>query len=344
MTVSEYASALKKNRAGGYLFCGEETYLLNRYLEATRKAHFEDDRDLAAFNHIRLSGENATPERILQAMESLPVFAERKLIEISSLNLGSMSEDLREDLLAVFARLPEFEYNTLLLIATPEELPLGTPKKPSPALKAFSDLLTPVFFDRQPPAKLNQWLGRHFAAWGIRADAQVCSFLLEYAGDDMFTLAAQAEKLACFLLAKGADTLTEADVTAVACAASEYDSFALADAVLNRSVDTALAILADRKRRRERPELILGGIATVFQSLLRIRTLLGDGLSAAQIAAKTGLHAYRVELYLRKMGRSTEKSLRQALELCYETDLKMKKTSLDPYALLERLVAETALI
>lgn len=337
MTAAEYAAALKKGLSGGFLFYGEESYLLGRYLEQTRRAHF-DDPDLAVFNHIRLEGEQLTPDALIGAMESLPVFAERKLIEISQVNWNDMTEAQRKTYLDIFSRLPEYEYNTLLLITTPAELDPGTPKKPSARLSELGEVVTPVLFDRQTPAKLNKWLGQHFAAWQVYASPAVCSFLIQFSGTDMYALSAQAEKCACYVLAAGRSEVTEQDVRTVASSITEYDSFALGDAILEGAPDRALAILADRFRRRERPELILSGIASVFQILLRIRILSDSGMPPKEIAAKTGIHAYRVELYMRSMGRRTEQSLTRALTLCLETDRKMKTTSIDPQVLLERLV------
>ncbi len=342
MTISEYAAALKKGLSGGYLFYGEERYLVARYLEMTRQALL-GDADLSTFNHIRLHGDDFSPERLLQAMEALPVFAEKKLIEISGIDLDRMSEGGKEQLLQVLSLLPDYEYNIVLLIAAPDQLDPGTPKKPSATVKALGEVLSPVLFERQTQAKLNKWLGQHFAAWGLLAPMQVCTFLIEYAGSDMTTLASQAEKLACYLLANEKTELTVDDVRTVACSVTDYDTYALGDAILSGSVDRALAVLLDRKRRRERPEIILGGISGVFQILLRIKTLQNSGMTLKDISAKTGLHAYRVELYARGIGRRSEDSLRRALTLCYETDLAIKASSLDPFVMIERLIAEVTL-
>lgn len=342
MTPGEYAGALKKFQPGAFLFYGEEQYLASRYLRMTREAYF-DNPSIAAFNHIRLEGEQFTLERLLEAIQGLPVFSERKLIEVSGVSLNGMAEAEKKQLIRLLSLLPSYEYNTLLIIASPEELDPGTPKKPSALLRALSEVTTPVFFERQTPAKLNKWLGQHFAAWEVFAPATVCSFLIQYAGADMYTLSAQAEKCACYVLSHGRSELTEEDVRAAACSISEFDAFALSDAILAGNTDLALTVLYDRLRRRERPEFILSGIASVFQTMLRIAILRSGGMPAKEISTKTGIHAYRVERFLKSMSGKSEESIRHALELCNEADIKMKSSALDATCLLTRLVAECCL-
>ena len=342
MTLTEYASWLKKPLCGGFLFHGEERYLIRRYLEQTRSAFF-DDADLATFNHIRLDDERFSPEALKEAMESLPVFADRKLIEISGVELDRPSADDRESLLAVLALREQYEYNTVILVATPEELNPGTAKKPSPLFRSLCELLTPVPFERQTGARLNKWLGQHFAAVGVYADPAVCTFLINYCGNDMYALSAQAEKCACYLLSCGREKLTEQDIRSVASPHAEYDAFALSDALLQGDTDRALAILADRLSRKEKPELILGGISSTFIRLLRVKVLQSDGLTAGQIAAKLGIHSYQAELSLRALRSRDEETVRRILTLCSETDQKLKASSIDPTCLLQRLVAQCGL-
>ena len=76
---------------GGYLFYGEEEYLKRNSLSEARKSVFPDGPD--SFNHIRLDAENFSIEALENAIMALPVFAEKKLIEIHSLNLSSMKDN-----------------------------------------------------------------------------------------------------------------------------------------------------------------------------------------------------------------------------------------------------------
>lgn len=341
MNAAEYAACLKKGEVcGGYLFYGEEQYLILRYLEQTRSAFFADESE-AAFNHFRLRAQDCTPERVMDAMQALPMMGERKLIEIEGLSLDGMGDSDREAYLSVFSLLPEYEYNTLILVATPNELSPGTPKKPSQTIPIFEKALRPVLFEKQTQAKLNKWLGQHFAAWGLFASPQACTFLIEYAGEDMFTLSAQAEKLCCYLLSKGKTQLEQQDILTVACSANEYDTFAMENALMAGDCDTALAVLRDRQIKKDRPEILLGSIAAVYQKALRIEVMASDGMTNAEIQAKTKYSPFLVEKYRRAISGWKEGSVKASLALCADADLKIKNGRQDPYLVLQMLLMET---
>ena len=89
MTPSEFKAELKK-LSGGYLFYGEEDYLKRYYLNALRKQTVTEGD---VFNHIVINSESYTPERLSASLEALPVMADKKLVEVNSLYLSSMSEN-----------------------------------------------------------------------------------------------------------------------------------------------------------------------------------------------------------------------------------------------------------
>lgn len=71
---------LKKELAAGvigrfYLFYGEEAYLREHYIGQIKKRLVADDEN----NFCCLTGKACTPKALTEAVESFPLFAERKL-------------------------------------------------------------------------------------------------------------------------------------------------------------------------------------------------------------------------------------------------------------------------
>ncbi len=339
MTPSEYKGRLSMTAGGGYLFCGEEMYLANRYLEMTIQAHFPD-AETALFNHIRLNEESFSNEKLTEAIEALPIFAERKLIEIRDVNIDAMKEDAFSVLISVLEKLPEYEYNTLLFVASSDLLNLGTAKKPSARFAALSKVLEVVRFEKQTGGRLVKWLSGHFGAWGVVGTADVCAYLIEYSGSDMQMLSLQVEKIAAYVLAKGRGEVTREDVLLLASPGEEEDAFALSDAVLCGDARRALALLRDKERRKERPELTLAAVSSVFGALLRVCVMRDGGMREGEIAAATGMHAYRVGLYLKRLGTRGEEDILRALECLSRADVAMKTSGLDTGILLQTAVLD----
>ncbi len=338
MTANEFRQELKKLK-GGYLFCGEEDYLKRHYLQAVRSALVPED-DI--FNHIRLNADTYSPESLMAAIEALPVMAEGKLIEVSGVSLREKTEAELEELAAVLASLPTYEYNVLILYAEADELDPGTVKQPTKLLKRLAEVLKPVIFWRETPARLASWTAKHFAAEEIIAPPDAVSLLLDRCGCDMFTLSSEIDKLCWYLKAQGRERLTEADVLLVSSQVKEIAAFDLANSILDGKADAALSVLNEMKRRKEKPEILLSGISRVICDLLSVKVLADSGLAQAAIGSRLKMHEYKVGLYAKSAARMTYPRLHDMTERCYGADLLIKGGSMDPYAVLDRLAAEAA--
>ncbi|MCQ2426739.1 MAG: DNA polymerase III subunit delta [Lachnospiraceae bacterium] len=341
MTGAEFGALLKKGISGGFLFYGEETYLKHRYLEAVRK-EIVPDPTLDAFNRYRFDERSYDPDALRGAISSFPMMAEKKLIELHSLPLSQMKSGEMSELTDALSSIAPDDGTVLILYTEPEEFDPGTPKRPSSLFKTLSGILTPVLFDRETPARLNKWITQHFAAEGVFASSDLALRLTDYVGKDMYALSGQIEKLAAYVRANGRDHLTDEDITLVACRYREPQAFDFANAILDGNLSEALSLLSEKKLRKEPPEIILSGVSTVFCDLLTLRLLYDNGCQPKEMSAKTGMHEYRVNLYLRTAVKKSASVYKKALSLCADADLRIKSTPLDPYVLLDRLVVETA--
>ena len=337
MTPNEFRTELKKLK-GGYLFCGEEDYLKRHYLSTLRKTAV-DEGDV--FNHIILSGDNYSPERLFSAIEALPMMAERKLIEVNSLYISSMSESDLEALASVLRRLPEYEYNILVLYTEPDEFDIGNKKAPSKEFKLLSEILAPVVFERETPARLSSWVAKHFASELIIAPPDTVTLLIDRCGCDMYALSNEIDKLSCYLKTQGREKLTSDDVIAVCGERKEIAAFDFANAILDLDAQKAFFVLGEMKKQKEKPEIILGSISRVICDLEIIKYSSENGISLSEIAKKLKFHEYKASLYAKSASRTTVKRLRELTEKCYEADLMIKSSRLDNYVILEQLVVET---
>lgn len=345
MTPNEFRAELKK-LSGGYLFCGEENYLKRHYLDALRKASV-DVSDV--FNHISINSESYTPERLFSAIEALPMMAEKKLIEISSLPFSQMKEDELDEFCSVMQRLSDYEYNIVVVYTETDELDIGTDKAPSKEFAMLCKHLTPVVFAKETPARLASWTAKHFASELIIAPPDEVRLLLDRCGCDMFALSNEIDKLSCYLKSQGRERLTKEDIILICGERKEIAAFDFANAILDGDPKRAFSILDEMKNQKEKPELILAGISRVVGDLVIIRTMLDRGLTYLQISEKLkgikgngSFSDKKVALYAKNASRTTPERLNRLAERCYDADMLIKSTPLDKYVVLERLVAEAS--
>ena len=336
---ADFRKALKTNPTGGYLFFGEEDYMKSAAIRMARESVTEADPAMAAFNDIRLDGLDFTPAALLDAMTVPPMGADRKVITVTGLNLSALRAADMDKLCEALAEIPDYPYNLVILSAAADTFDPGNlPKKPSELLTSLAEYLTPVWFERNTPAKLAGWVQKHYLHGGVQADPKLCQFTIEYCGRNMFTLANEVDKVACYIRAHGRDTLTEADIRTAAIPAMEYDAFAFTNAITERRRADALEILADLKLRRVEPLFILSEVSRVVCDLLAIRAMADGGRTPAEIGSELKMHEYRVGLYLKQARKTDLALLRNAVTAAEAADRALKRSAADGYGIIERLI------
>ena len=129
MTESEFRDLLKQNISGGFLFYGDEDYLKNHYRRELIKSALADcPPDLLDFNHIQLTLEDGDFSALTSAISTLPMFCEKKVVEVSPPNMGSWRESERKALLEALEGIADSPDTVLLLIAARGTLDPGTPQ------------------------------------------------------------------------------------------------------------------------------------------------------------------------------------------------------------------------
>ena len=337
MTSSDFLKAIKAKPCGAYLFFGDEDYLKSHALRVFKEALCIDPA-LEIFNYIHLDVLDYTPDRLIDALSALPMMAERKLVVVSGLDTTRMRAGELSELCSAISHIEEYDYNCFVLCLPADCFDEGRPPKdPSPAWTALSKVLTFVKFEQSSPQKLCAWAMKHFAHYGIDASAPDCSRLIEYCGKSMFVLANEIEKLAYYTQAHGRARLDGADIPLICSAEIEYDTFALANALLADRRAEALSVLSAMKFKQIKPGEILAEMSRVYCDLLLIKTELGAGRNERDIASKLKAHEYKVKLYARAAQGMEAERLRALIGSCCEADATMKSSD-KGYLPIEKLI------
>ncbi len=333
-----FRKQIKSGLAGGYFFYGDEDYLKVHALKSARAA-VSPDEGLAVFNDVRMDAMTFSAQALIDALQPLPMLEDKKIVTVTGLPLASMRQSEVEDLFDALETLAEYDYNVLILSIPAGQLDVGTPKKPSALFTRLKKYLTPVCFDSITGARLVSWVGKHFAAHGVKASPAVCSYLVEYSGHAMFTLANETEKLSQYVLANDRDEVTQADVDLVATSVIENEAYALTNALIEGRGDKALQALSVMKFEQAEPVKIFSEISFAVADMLTVKAMLEQGAPIVDIAAalKKG-GEYKARLYASAVAKRPIERLRRALTLCAEADLALKSSSIRGYEAIERLI------
>ena len=308
---------LKAGTAGsGYLFYGEESYLREYYLGVLRKtlvpAEFEE------FNYHRMEGKDLSIQTLADAVEAMPMLAERTLVEVTDLDLFKLNEDQREKLIALLNDIPPyccivFVYDTI------EYKPNRTMKK---LMKAVADHLETVEFRPASGSELTAWIARRFRALGKDIDRQTAEYLIFLCGDLMTGLVPEIEKIGAYV--KG-NTVTQKDIDAVADPVLSAQVFKLSDAVLQGQYDKAASILGDLLRMQTEPILILASLGSQLRRLYTARLAIDGGKDKYWLMNLWEMkNDYQAKLLLNAVRKTTAAWCADAVRQCQVLDRRMK--------------------
>ena len=315
-----------------YIFHGEESYLREYYLGEIKKklvpAGFEE------FNYHRLSGKTLTMQELNEAVEAMPMMAERTLIVVTDCDLFKLPEEQRTALIVLLNDFPP--YCCLVFVYDLIEY------KPSKTYKKLYEALDKnaqsVKFEAQERSDLINWIARRFRALGKGIDAQTAEHLIFTCGALMTGLVPEIEKIGAY--AKG-EVITQRDIDAVADPVLSAEVFRLSDAVLQGNYDGAARILGDLLKMQEEPIVILAALGSQLRRLYTARMAIDSGKDKYWLMELWEMRSdYPAKLLLQSAKRVSAQWCGDAVKMCQVADLRMKsQRGVDPAEELKLLLA-----
>ena len=338
MTEAEFKQELKCLN-GGYLFFGGEDYLKYSYSREVKKNVLDGMFD--EFNHIIIYAEEYSPSTLSNAIFTLPMMAEKKLVELRGVDFNGMKKADIEALDQVLCQLKENAHTILLIRADNEYFNPGRlPRAPSEIYKMLTKYLTPVEFEFPSSARLKAWILRHFSQGKVEFGAELCDYLVSSCGHDMWCLSQEIDKLCAYANQNGLEKIEKSHIDLVCCKTIEYDDFQLTNALLERNKALAFETLRRQKSAHASPQIVLSSVIRLYTDMLMVQKLSQEGMSKSQIASAINMHEFRVGKYLSAVSGIGPKRLERAVELCREADIKSKSSSnLTHYIAVERLIS-----
>ncbi|MBR5537025.1 MAG: DNA polymerase III subunit delta [Clostridia bacterium] len=328
---------LKTDLANGtigslYVFYGEEGYLKRHYLNQLKElcgGPFE------AFNNITLDGEQVTVQALTDAVDSIPMGSEKKLVVVRDYKLMQPTGDLKEFLPQLLSELPEY----ICLVFYFDTLEF----KPDKRLNLWKILEANgqvIEFAQSSAASLIPWVKRHFFEHGKMIETPECEYLLFLCGASMENLLTEIAKISA---GTPGERIDKGDIDALGSRVLEATVFELTDSIMEKQYSKGLLILRDLFDMKQEPVAILAAITKQMQRLYGAKLAMAKGKGESEIAQILGFKsAYPARRLIQSARRCTTDFLRWAQEICLETDLALKSNLPDPQRSLELLLLRFA--
>ena len=333
-SLRELKQAIKEKKPGRlYFFYGEETFLLTYHLASLKKMILDPVTE--SFNFHRFTEETWSITDFADAVEMLPMMAEKTMIQVDDVELFKLLEDDRNRLAEIFRDIPEYCTVVFTFITAPWK----PDKRMRKLWEAMESSGLAVNFARQDQRDLIPWVGRHFAAHDKRISSELCAYLIEITGGTMTALNGEIEKICAF---SGAPEICRADIDAVTEPVLDAVVFQMTDMLCAGDYRGALEKLSQLLKMQQEPIPILGTVGSSFRRLSAARVFLDRGRSADELKEFLGIWDKAARQAMTAARNLSPAFLRRASERILETDYRMKTSFDDQQRLLEMMILTLA--
>jgi DNA polymerase III subunit delta len=177
-------------------------------------------------------------------------------------------------------------------------------------------------YDVPKPKDPSVWVRTEFERLEAQASDEAAGRLVEIVGDDVTTLALEAEKIATWAAGEpiGAHEVEQLAVPASA----EAPAWAIADAWGNRDVGGVLAACESELEHAVEPFLVAVRLAAQVTLVRSVQALAAEGLGAREIASRLKKHEFRVRKALGHAERYSREELDAAVVRVGQLDVALK--------------------
>ena len=300
-----------------YLVCGTQVYLRLQNRDRLRAALLGDGDEM---NFSVYTGMDVTAREVIDQAQTLPFFADRRVILLENTVFFSKKASVESDALAAF--IPEIPETASLVFV--EEAP-DKRKKLYKAIQKHGFVLN---CEEISPQMLGRWTAGLFQKAGLAIDGPVLNLFLQTVGEDMMNILTESEKLIGYCMGKGA--VSGEDISEICTPLLRDRVFELIGAVSRRQKDKALSIYMELTALRTPSQVILTLLQREYSRLQQIRELQEQKLSEAEIAKRTGLSPWIVRKNYLPVTRGMDTGrLERSLQLCLQADQDYKSGKID---------------
>lgn len=329
MNEAQLKTALKEGLGSVYVLYGEENYLVEQYARLIAKQAVGDPDD--AFNMHRFDGQALTVEQLEEAVEALPLMAERTCVMVRDMDLAAHADRLTE----ILRQMPD----TCVLVFWQMTVQPDKKKGWATVFVEAEKRGCVVNFARKTPADVVKLLVGGAKRRGCVLAADDARLMVERAGNDLNLLLCELDKLVA--LADGG-AISREMIERMGTKNLEARVFDLSKAILQGRAKQAYELLHQLFVQREDPVPVLAVLSNAYADVYRAKIAIIGGATAESLAADIKSYKgkeFRLRNAARDAGRMSVGMLRDSLEILAQADNDLKFNSKDARVLLEQTVS-----
>ena len=301
---------------GVYLFFGEEQYIKQQALNKAIEAMV--DPSLRDLNYDQIDGSQLDLDTIINACETLPFMAEKRLVVLKDLSIlnGKPDGDIDEDRFLEYIK--KMSDTTCLILYCRNGI-----DKRKKIYKYINKAGKAIEFNHLTGRELYTWINQTVENRGKKISFKAIGYLIERVGNSLEDISNELEKLISYV-GKNEEIDIQA-IDQVVIPTLEQSIFQLVDAIGEKKTDKALMVLGNLiNEGGQAAPPILSMIARQFRLILQCKEYRDKGYNPDTIASMLKQPSFVVRKCLSQARNFTMEQLRKGTELCLEVDYHIK--------------------
>lgn len=309
-----------------YLLFGEEVYLLNEAVNGLMRVALGEG--LSDFNLNIFYGQDATAGQVRDAVETLPMMAQRRVVVLKE-GQDFSDRDL-EELLPVVHQ--PVESTTFIVVNTKVD-------KRKRFFKDFQKTGVVVEFRKPFEEQIPAWIKYIGQKHGLMIGEAEAQMLHQMVGSTLLSLDNEVRKLSQYLGER--KKVTVEDIQKVVSHARVDSVFDLANAIGERDQVSALVCLANLLDHGQNEVGALTLITRHVRILGLIQQGIKDGLGGAKLSAKAGVPQFFLKRYVEQSRSWSPQKIENTYQALLDTDRALKSSPVSSHIWLENFIIRT---
>jgi DNA polymerase-3 subunit delta len=323
-----------------YFFYGPEDYLIDEEVQRLM------DRCLSpkerGMNLHLFSGEEHSGQEIVQAAQTIPMFARYRFVLVSE------ADHIDKVKIEILLRYIEDPSPTTCLVLHAQTLGLWKGH-----LAAIERVGKVKEYPRLKGMNLVSWMKKRMLEKGKTLTEDAAGYLVEVQGDHLQDMENTLEKV--FLSVGEKKSIELSDVEGIASEVKISTVYDLMDAIGRQNLEKALDILdktmetktisfkkeEETSKKMDDPvPLLISMIAKQYWGILGVKKLASGHMGPAEISKELKMSPWNVKKLLEQSRNFSESSLKEGMIQCHQTDLSIKRGQGPKDLLIEKLVID----
>lgn len=286
---------------------GLNHYLLKRRLDELTGGFMKEHGELAL---ERIDAEEAGPQAVLEAVQSMPFLASRKMVVVRDLGADKAASGQIEQIIDSAGKTTDLVFYETAL------------DKRSSYFKVLKSRTSLEEFAESDARGLAAWLTHEAKNQDANLEQTDAQYLVERVGPSQEQLANELDKLITY-----DPKITRQNIDRLTVKTPQSRVFDLLDAAFAGNKKRALELYNEQRAQKVEPQAIMAMIAWQLKLLVLVKT--GADKSAAQIAKDSGMSPWPVQKAQNLVRQIDDKRLAEMVAEALAIDEKSKSTNLD---------------